>query len=144
MHISVYFFFLLFKIPFLYRPLQSTEQISLCYIAGYYYLYILCIVVYIYQTQSANFPSSLVVQSLSHILLFVAPQTAVYQVFLSFTISSSLLKLMSTSSSVTLFSTCFQSFPASGSYPMSQLLASGGQSIGASASASVLPMNIQS
>ena len=36
-----------------------------------------------------------------------------------------------------------QSFPASGSFPMSQLFASGGQSIGASASASVLPMNIQ-
>ena len=38
---------------------------------------------------------------------------------------------------------CLQSFPASGSFPMSQFLASGGQSIGASASASVLPMNIQ-
>ena len=36
-----------------------------------------------------------------------------------------------------------QSFPASGSFPMNQLLVSGGQSIGASASASVLPMNIQ-
>ena len=35
------------------------------------------------------------------------------------------------------------SFPASGSFPMSGLFASGGQSIGASASASVLPMNIQ-
>ena len=38
---------------------------------------------------------------------------------------------------------CLQSFPASGSFPMSWLFASGGQSIGASASASVLPMNIQ-
>ena len=37
-----------------------------------------------------------------------------------------------------------QSFPASGSFPMSQVFASGGQSIGASASASALPMNIQS
>ena len=45
------------------------------------------------------------------------------------------------SSSVTRFSSCLQSFPASGSYPMSQFFASGGQSIGASAS--VLPMNIQ-
>ena len=42
-----------------------------------------------------------------------------------------------------LFSSCLQSFPASGSFPMSWLFASGGQSIGASASASVLPMNIQ-
>ena len=38
---------------------------------------------------------------------------------------------------------CLQSFPASGSCPMSQFLTSGGQSIGVSASASVLPMNIQ-
>ena len=38
---------------------------------------------------------------------------------------------------------CLQSFPASGSFPVSQLFASGGQSIGASPSASVLPMNIQ-
>ena len=46
------------------------------------------------------------------------------------------------SSSVISFSSCPQSFPASGSFPMSQSK-SGGQSIGASASASVLPMNIQ-
>ena len=46
------------------------------------------------------------------------------------------------SSSVVPFS-CLQSFPASGSFLMSRLCASGGQSIGASASASVLPMNIQ-
>jgi len=45
--------------------------------------------------------------------------------------------------SVIPFSSCFQSFPASESFPMSQFFASGGQSIGASASASVLPMNIQ-
>ena len=38
---------------------------------------------------------------------------------------------------------CLQSFPASGSFPVSQLFASGGQTIGVSASASVLPMNIQ-
>ena len=47
------------------------------------------------------------------------------------------------SSSVALFSSCPQSFPASGSFPKSQFFASDGQSIGASASASVLPMNIQ-
>ena len=47
------------------------------------------------------------------------------------------------SSSVVPFSSCLQSFPASGSFPVSQFFASGGQSIGASASASVLPMNIQ-
>ena len=47
------------------------------------------------------------------------------------------------SSSVVPFSSCLQSFPASGSFLMSQLFASGGQNIGASASASVLPTNIQ-
>ena len=47
------------------------------------------------------------------------------------------------SSSAIPFSSCLQSFPASGSFPKSQFFASGGQSIGASASASVLPMNIQ-
>ena len=47
------------------------------------------------------------------------------------------------SSSVIPFSSCPQSFPASGSFQMSQLFASGGQSIEVSASTSVLPMNIQ-
>ena len=47
------------------------------------------------------------------------------------------------SSSVIPFFSCLQSFPASGSFPVSWLLASGGTSIGASASASVLPRNIQ-
>ena len=47
------------------------------------------------------------------------------------------------SSSVVPFSSHLQSFPASGSFQMSQLFASGGQSIGVSASASILPMNIQ-
>ena len=47
------------------------------------------------------------------------------------------------SSSVVPFSSCPQSFPASGSFPMSQLFASGGQSIGVSALALVLPMNTQ-
>ena len=47
------------------------------------------------------------------------------------------------SSSVIPFSSCPQSLPASGSFPMSQLFAWGGQNIGVSASASVLPMNTQ-
>ena len=46
-------------------------------------------------------------------------------------------------SSVIPFSSCLQSFPASGSFPMSQFFASGGQSTGVSVSASVLPRNIQ-
>ena len=80
-----------------------------------------------------------------------APWTAALQTFLSFTVSLSLLKLMpvesmmhpTISSSVVSFSSCLKSFSASGSFLMSQFFASGGQSIGASASASVLPMNIQ-
>ena len=47
------------------------------------------------------------------------------------------------SSSVVPFSSCLQSFPASGSFQMSQLFTSGGQSIGVSASTSVLPVNTQ-
>ena len=92
-----------------------------------------------------------VVQSLSHAQLFVTRWTAVCQASLSFTISWSLLKLMSTesvmpfnhTSSTTSFSSCPQSFPAWGSFPTSQLFVSGGQSIRASALASVLPINIQ-
>ena len=47
------------------------------------------------------------------------------------------------SSSVVPFSSCLQSFPASGSFPVSQVFTTGGQSIGAAASASVLPVYIQ-
>ena len=47
------------------------------------------------------------------------------------------------SSSVIPFSSCPQSFPASGSFPVNQVFVSGGQSTGASASTSVLPMNLQ-
>ena len=50
---------------------------------------------------------------------------------------------LTTLSSVVPFSSCLQSFPASGSFPRSQFFTSGGQSIAVSVSASVLPMNIQ-
>ena len=153
-----------------------------------------------------DYKKSIVVQLLSCVRLFVTLWTTARQASLSFTISQSLLKLMSTESempsnhlvlwhhlssclqsfsaqlnSVTLlclafctqmdcsmsdppcpspeftqthahptisfsaapFSSHLQSFPASGSFQMNQLFASGGQRIGASASASVLPMNIQ-
>ena len=91
------------------------------------------------------------VQSLSHIQIFVTPQTAAQQAFLSITNSWSLLKPCplsrwchtTISSTVISFSSCPQSFPASGSFQMSQFFISGGQTIGVSASASVLPMTIQ-
>ena len=92
-----------------------------------------------------------VVQLISWVQFFVTPWTAACQTSLSFTISWNLLKLMSIELVVPsdrlilchplLF--CLQSFPASRSFPMSQLSALGGQSTGASASASVLSMNIQ-
>ena len=80
------------------------------------------------------------------------PWTVDFQASLSLTISWSLLKLMPielvmASNHLILcccpFSSYLQSFPASGSFQMSWLFTSGGQSIGVSASASVLPMNIQ-
>ena len=81
-----------------------------------------------------------------HVQLFATPWTAAC---MSFTISCSLLTFLSIeswyhptiSSSAAPFSSCPWSFPASGSFLTSQLFASGGHSIGASAS--VLPMNIQ-
>ena len=93
-----------------------------------------------------------VLQSLSQVWLFAIPWIAARQASLSSTISWSLLKFMSIESVMPsnhfilwpLLLFCLLSFPASGSFPMSQLFASGGQNIGASASASVLLMNIQS
>ena len=86
-------------------------------------------------------------RSLCHVRLFATLWTAARQASLSITNSRSLLKLMSIESvmpstisySVIPFSSCLQSFPASGSFQMSQLFTSGGQSIGVSASSSVLP-----
>ena len=91
------------------------------------------------------------VQSLGLVWLFVTPWTIALQPSLSITNSGSPSKPMSIewwchptiSSSVIPFSSHPQSFPASGSFQMSQLFTSGGQSIGVSASASVLPMNTQ-
>ena len=89
------------------------------------------------------------VQSLSHVRLFATPWIAARQASLSITISRSSLRLSPSSqwchsaisSSVVPFPSCPQSLPASGSFPVSHLFAWGGQSIGVSASASVLPMN---
>ena len=102
------------------------------------------------------------VQSLSCVWLFATPWTAAPPASLSITNSRCLLKFTSIeswchpnscplrwwclptiSSSVIRFSSCLQSFLASGSFLMSQFFPSGSQSIGVSASALVLPMNIQ-
>ena len=92
------------------------------------------------------FSCSVMFDSLWHCGLHAACQAS-----LSFTISRSLLKLMSIELVMPFnhlilccsLSSCLQSFPASGSFLMSWLFSSGGQSIGPSISASVLPMNIQ-
>ena len=93
------------------------------------------------------------VQLLSRVRLFVTPWTTAHQDSLSITNSWSLPKLMSIesvmpsnrliSSSVIPFPSCPQSFPASRSFQMSQVFTSGGQTIGVSASTSVLPMSTQ-
>ena len=97
----------------------------------------------IYSTMdySVQFSHSVVSDSAS-------PCTAASQTSLSITNSRSLCPSSrwchtTISSSVVPFSSCLQSFPASESFLMSQFFTSGGQSIEASASASVLPMNIQ-
>ena len=86
-------------------------------------------------------------QSLSHVQCFSTTWTTACQASLSITKSNSCPWNQwchpTISSSVVPFPSCLQSFPASGSFPRSQCFTSGGQSIGISASASVLPMNIQ-
>ena len=89
-----------------------------------------------------------IVQSLSCVWLLATPWTAACQASLSFTIFQSLLNFMFIESvmpsnhlsSVVPFSFCLQSFPASGSFLMSWLFASGGQS---SSSITILLINIQ-
>ena len=102
----------------------------------------------IYTFNSVQFSS---VHSLSRVWLFVTPWIAAHQASLSITSSRSSLKLSPSSrwchpaisSSVVPFSSSPQSLRASGSFTMTQLFAWGGQSIGVSALASVLPMNTQ-
>ena len=100
---------------------------------------------YLVSSRSIDLKASSV-QSLSYVWRFVTPWTAAHQASLSFTISQSLLNSCplsqwchpTISSSVVPFSSCPQSFPASGSFQMSQIFLSGDQNIGVSASASGL------
>ena len=92
----------------------------------------------------------IVVQLLSHVWLFVTPWTAAHQASLSFTVSRSSLKLMSIELMMRfnhLILYCLLLllpliFPSTGSFPRSQHFTSGGENIGASASASVLPVKV--
>ena len=128
-----------------------------CMCINYIYIYIL-IYIYIHtlhsyaskfgKLSSGQFSS---VQSLSRVRLFATPWTAACQASLSITNSQRLHNSCplnrwchpNISSSGIPFSSCLQSFPASGSFPVTQFFTSGGQSIGISASKSVLPMNTQ-
>ena len=121
----------------MYTSSSSPPSFSVEWFSFWIYLLIFVIIV--------------VVQSLSCVRLFATPWTAAHQASLSFTISRSLLKLMSIVSmmpSNRLIFCCplllFSSvFPETGSLPVIWLFPSCGQSIGASASALVLPVNIQ-
>ena len=96
-------------------------------------------------------PPGASVQLLSCVLLFVTPWTAAARLPCpspnpgAYSNSCPLNRWChpTISSSVVSFCSCLQSFPVSGSFPVSQFFASGGQNIGVSASASVLPMYIQ-
>ena len=99
---------------------------------------------YHFMGSSVQFSS---VQSLSRVRLFATSWIAARQASLSITISRSSLRLTSIESvmpsSHLIFTSCPQSLPASGSFPMSKLFAWGGQSTGASALASFLPKKSQ-
>ena len=119
---------------------EKVRKISRIYLISYivYTYYSACVL------RSVQFSRSVVSDSLQ------PPWIAAHQASLSITNSRSSLKLMSIqwchpaiSSSVVPFSSGPQSLPASESFPMSQLFAWSGQSIGVSALASVLPMNTQ-
>ena len=110
--------------------------------------------IYIYKMEYYSDFQLSSVQLFSCVWLFATPWTAAHQPTLSSNIAWSLLKFMSIESvklsnhlnlslTSTPFSFCLQFFPISGSFPVSQLFASGGQSIRALASATVFPMNIQ-
>ena len=122
------------------------------YIYIYIFFFFFCLVNKLYRYSKDTSLLFRSAQSLSHVRLFATPWTAACQASLSITKSQSLLKLMSIesvtssnhlSSSVIPFSSCLQSFLASGSFPMSQFFTSCGQNIGVSALASVLPVNTQ-
>ena len=102
-------------------PLTLSQVVGLLILISFYDPFSLASGSYL-----AASPLIVVVQLLSHVQLFATPWTAAYQASKSFTISQSLLKLMSIKSIVS-FSSCLQSLPASGSFPISQCFASGDQ-----------------
>ena len=141
--------------------LLCTQRITFLFLSSYSSIYLYSYMCYSFAWSLFSFPRFNKVgesklqfssaQSLSCVRLLATPWIAAGQASVSITNSQSLLKLgpssrcwhPAISSSVIPFSSCPQSLPASGSFPMSQLFAWGGWSIGVSASAAVLPMNTQ-
>ena len=116
-----------------------------------FFLNYFCYLKLLPRTMGSNSDSGVIAavgQSLSRVQLFVTPRTArlpflhYLPEFAQIYVYLSLWCHPTISFSIALFS-CLQSFPEWRSLPMSQIFALGGQSIGASASASVFPMNIQ-
>ena len=123
----------------------GMRQIKYTYFILFYFFHMFYFKMFLKYVLQYIFRKIFVVQCVQ---LFASPCTAARQASLPFTISQSLLKLMSIESVMPSnhllchpSSSCLQFFPASGSFLMSQLFPSGGQSVGASASA--LPINIQ-
>ena len=127
--------------------MENTVKKNVC-VCVYIKLYHIAIQQKLTQHCKSNISS---VQSLSRVWLFATPWTAARQASLSIPtpgIYSNSCPLSqwshpTISSSVIPFSSRLHSFPASGSFQMSQFITSGGQSTGVSTSASVLPMNTQ-
>ena len=132
--------FLLYNMP-LYLPSVGSHRVG----HDWNYLAAAYMGVYMYPISSVQFSLSVVIDCLwSHEMQHARPPwpTPTPGVYPN-SYSLSQWGHPTISSSVVPFSSCPQSFPASGSFQMSQLFASGGQNIGVSASTSVLPMNTQ-
>ena len=143
-------FLIFWRISILFSIVPTSIYISTNSAWEFSFLYILANISYFHVFLIITI-LQVVVQSLSHVWLFVTPWTAAHQAPLSITNSQSLLNSCPSSrwchptisSFVVPFSFCLQSFPTSGSFSITQLFLSGGQSIGASASGSVFPVNIK-
>ena len=135
------------------ESLQATDHIHLNLLSYWMFVQNYQALIYIKGSSSKSLQclKLLTVQFSSVVSDSATPWTAAHQASLSITNSWSLPKSCPLSqwchpiisSSVLPFSSCPQSFPASGSFQMSQLFTWGGQSTGVSASTSVLPMNTQ-
>ena len=147
-------FYILRKIIFKIFVIYMYKCHMYVYVHTHEYIYVylcICICIYKYQHVYTCIYVLSSVQSLSRVWHFVTPWTAAPQASLSLTNSLSILNPCplswwchsTISSSVVPFSFCPQSFPASGSFQMSQLFTSDDQSIGVSASTSVLLKNAQ-